>query len=129
MAASYLETKGKIVSFYTDNHSLLQAVVKIGPKSGQHLVKALEEISSVAQCKLTLRWILSHRKVDRNEKANELAKQAAEGKSSRTRYLLPKIRKPTPVSASATNESHHKILLTNETNGGQTHLGKPELKK
>jgi ribonuclease HI len=112
MAASYPETRGKTVLLYTDNQSLLKAIIKIGSKSGQHLVKALEEMASAVHCKLTLRWISGHSKVDGNEKADELAKQAAEGKSSTTRYLPLKLRRPTPVSASATKENHHKTLLS-----------------
>jgi ribonuclease HI len=105
------EARGKVVSLYTDNQSLLQVIAKIGSKSGQHLVKALDEMVNATHCKLTLRWISGHSEVVGNEKADELAKQAAERKSSRARDLPPKLREPTPVSASAMKESHHKALM------------------
>jgi ribonuclease HI len=97
LAESSPESRGKTVSLYTDNQSLLQAVVKIGSKSGQHLVKAIKDSANNAKCKLTLKWISGHSKVDGNEKADELAKQAADHKSSRIEHLPPKMRKTMPV--------------------------------
>jgi len=109
LAESSPETRGKTVLLYTDNQSLLQAVTKIGSKSGQHLVKALEDLANNAKCKLTFNWISGHRKVEGNEKVDKLAKQAADHKSSRIKHLPPKLRKT--ISVSALKEKYHKSLL------------------
>jgi hypothetical protein len=75
------------------------------------LVKALEDLVNNARCKLTLNWISGHSKVDGNEKADELAKQAADHKSSRVEHLPRKLRKTMPTSALALKERYHKSLL------------------
>jgi ribonuclease HI len=60
---------------------------------------------------LQLHWIPSHSDFEPNERADEEAKLASQGKSSDAK-LLPKIlRKPLPVSMSAARQSSDKLLL------------------
>jgi len=99
------------VSLYTDNSSLIKAVKKAISTSGQHLVKKLRESANNLCCKLTIMWISGHSEVMGNEKADELAKQATEHRSSRLATLPPDIRRGIPVSISAAKEELHKQLL------------------
>ena len=99
------------VSLYTDNSSLVKAVKKDKSTSGQHLVKQLREAANNIRCKLTIIWISGHSEVIGNEKADGLAKQATERKSSRMSSLPPSIRKGVPSSISAEKENFHKHLL------------------
>lgn len=96
---------GKKVSLYIDNQSILSSLKSTKATSGQHLMRHLNLLANDLVCKLELRWISSHSKVKGNEKADELAKEAANGSSSE-RIRLPYIlRSPLPVSASATKQA------------------------
>jgi hypothetical protein len=61
-------------------------------------------------CNLGVHWISSHSKVRGNEKVDELAKEAANGRAS-TRINLPHIlRNRLPTSASATKQAFHSVM-------------------
>lgn len=60
---------------------------------------------------MTIRWILSHSKIKGNEKADELARKAADHKSSRITDLPPYLRKSLPINASAEKQAFHEELL------------------
>jgi hypothetical protein len=70
--------------------------------SGQYLINATTTAANGLPCKLTIQWISSHSEVRGNEAADRLAKEAAQGQSSRQIDLLHIFRSPLPVSASAT---------------------------
>jgi len=90
---------------------LIKAVKKAKSTSGQHLVKKLRESANNLRCKLTIMWISGHSEVMGNEKADELAKQATEHRSSRLATLPPDIRRGIPISISAAKEELHQQLL------------------
>jgi len=64
---------------------------------------AMDELA----CYLSIYWISSHSKVKGNEKVDELAKEAAEGRSSARARLPHILRSPLPVSTSAIKQSFH----------------------
>jgi ribonuclease HI len=105
------ETHGKMVSFYTDNQSLIRSLHRPKATSGQHLVKNLIDAAKEVNGRLKIRWISGHSNVPGNKKADELAGKAAEGNSSRQRDLLAKLQVPIPSSASAVKQSYHEHLL------------------
>jgi hypothetical protein len=79
---------------------------------GQYLLHSLRTAANRTGCRLTIRWISSHSKVGRNEEADRLAKDAADGRSS-TRNDLPHIlRSLLPTSASATKQAFDGKLKT-----------------
>ncbi|KAF8954627.1 hypothetical protein BDZ97DRAFT_1598392, partial [Flammula alnicola] len=57
-------------------------------------------------CKMELRWISAHSEVEGNEKADELAKEAAQGESSPIEDLPSILRKTLPASASAEKQAY-----------------------
>ncbi|KAF8960576.1 hypothetical protein BDZ97DRAFT_1638098, partial [Flammula alnicola] len=63
-------------------------------------------------CKMELRWISGHSEVEGNEKADELAKEAAQGKSSPLEELPLLLRKTLPVSASAEKQAYVSEIKT-----------------
>jgi hypothetical protein len=71
----------------------------LGP--GQHLLQHFNLLAIDLACNLSIHWISSHSKVKGNEKVDELAKDAAAGKSSRAIDLPPILKRPLPTSASA----------------------------
>lgn len=104
------ETTGKKASLYIDNQSIIAAMTNPKAKSGQYLIKHLNLLANALACHLGLHWISSHSKVKGNEKADELAKEAANGTSS-ARINLPHIlRNPLPTSASAMKQEYHSKL-------------------
>jgi ribonuclease HI len=107
-----IETVGKIVSLYIDNQSVISAISKPKANPGQYLVHHARLLANRAACKLGIHWISSHSKVRGNEKVDELAKEAADGKSS-ARVSLPHIlRDALPISASAAKQEHLSKLKT-----------------
>ena len=103
---SCIGTAGKRVSLYIDNQSVIAAVSNPKAKSGQHLTMMLNRLANESACYLELRWISSHSKVKGNEKVDELAKDAANGRSSAGTSLPQALREPVLVSASATKQDH-----------------------
>ena len=101
------ETTGKKVSLYIDNQSILASMANPKAASRQYLIKHLNLLANDLACNLGIHWISSHSKVKGNEKVDELAKEAANGKSS-ARINLPHILRSTlPASASATKQEFH----------------------
>jgi ribonuclease HI len=105
------ETSGKTVSLYTDNQSLIHSMHRPRATSGQHLVKNLISEAKKVNARLQIKWISGHSNVPGNEKADELAGEAAGGRSSRQEDLPPKLRFQIPMSASATKQEYHSSLL------------------
>ena len=105
------ETLGKMVSLYTDNQSLIHSLHRPKATSGQHLVKNLISEVKEVNARLRIRWISGHSNVPGNKKADELAGEAADGRSSRKEDLPPKLWLPIPTSASATKQDYHSTLM------------------
>ena len=105
------EISRKTVSFYIDNQSLIHSLHRPKATSGQHLVKNLLSEAKKVNARLRIRWISGHTNVPGNEKADELAGEAAEGRSSRQEDLPPKLRFQIPISASATKQDYHSTLM------------------
>lgn len=106
------ETAGKRVSLYIDNQAVIASISNPKATSGQHLVCHLILLANSLACSLGIHWISSHSKVRGNERVDELAKEAASGRSS-ARVKLPLIlRNPIPTSASATKQAYHSKMKT-----------------
>jgi ribonuclease HI len=105
-------TVGKRVSIYIDNQSVLTSAEEPKATAGQHLIKTLVSMANGLGARLTLRWISSHSGVKGNERVDELAKEAAEGKASRRTELPPQIRRGIPTSASAAKQDNLERLKT-----------------
>jgi ribonuclease HI len=105
-------TVGKKVSLYIDNQSVIASISNPKATSGQHLVRHLILLANSLACFLSIHWISSHSKVRGNEKVDELAKEAASGRSSAMVKLPHILRAPLPASASATKQAYHKRLKT-----------------
>ena len=91
-----------------DNQAALTAIKLELNKSGQHLavillkaVKNLFESKGNNRFSLTLRWSASHVGSGGSEDADELAKSAADGKSSEKKVLPPYLRRALGYSRSA----------------------------
>lgn len=100
-----------------DNQAAIRSTSSIKPKSGHHLVdlftKKLKGARRVnTNLNLTIRWIAGHMEVKGNERADELAKEAAEGQCSNDRKLPPELRagKSLPISKSAVKTTFKKDL-------------------
>ena len=104
------ETIGKTVSLYIDNQATIMALAGAKTTSRQHLISSTSIAANELPCKLTVRWISSHSKVRGNEAADKLAKEAAQGRSSRRVDLPHLFRSPVPVSASATKQAFNAKL-------------------
>jgi ribonuclease HI len=104
------ETIGKRVSLYIDNQSVISSISNPKATSGQHLVRHLIALANGLACNLGIRWISSHSKVRGNEKVDELAKDAADGRSSARINLPHLLRNPILTSASATKQAYHRTL-------------------
>ena len=104
------ETVGKKVTLYTDNQSVIAAILSIKATSGQHLINSLRLAINTTGCNLTIRWISSHSKVKGNEAVDKIAKKAAEGRSSATATLPHILRRPLPKSTSAIKQEFERTL-------------------
>ena len=104
------ETVGKKVTLYIDNQSVVNSFVNPKATSGQYLARHLNFVANELTCYLDIRWISSHSKVRGNEKADELAKEAANGWSDSRVNLPPMLRNPLPTSASMTKQVYHNGL-------------------
>jgi ribonuclease HI len=104
------ETIGKKVSLYIDNQSVISALSTPKSTSGQHLLNSLRLSVNDVGCELSIRWISSHSKVKGNEDVDNLAKVAAEGRSSASASLPHLFRTPLPSSASAIKQDFNTKL-------------------
>ena len=104
------ETIGKTVTLYIDNQAIIMALSGSKTKSGQYLINATSTAANSLPSKLSIRWISSHSEVRGNEAADKLAKEAAQGRSSRQVDLPHLLRSPLPVSASATKQHFNNKL-------------------
>ena len=90
-----------------DNQSVLASLTNAKATSGQHLTNHLILLANQTACSLGIHWISNHSKVKGNEKADELAKEAANGLSSARANLPNILRTPLPDGASATKQNYH----------------------
>ena len=97
-------TTGKRVTIYIDNQAVIMALINPTANPGQHLIRYFNLIADEIGAKIEIRWISSHSLVKGNEKVDKLAKDAALGRSSRRAELPYILKKPLPVSASATKQ-------------------------
>jgi len=102
--------RGKRVTMYTDSQAFLQGLDRRKGKPAQHLVQTFLEAANNLSCRLRLRWISAHSEVPGNEKADEEAKEAANGNSSPSDSLPPYLRTPLPRSAAAEKQAYHAEL-------------------
>ena len=106
------ETIGKNVSLCTDNQSIIDAISNPKSTSGQYLVNSLRKSANATECNLYICWMLSHSKVKGNEVVDQLAKEAAAGRSS-PRAKLPHILQTTlQTSALALKQDYTLTLKT-----------------
>ena len=104
------ETIGKKVTLYTDNQSVIAAILSTKATPGQYLIDALRLAIKTTRCNLTIRWISGHSKVKGNEAVDKIAKDAADGRSSTMATLPHILRRPLPKSASAIKQGFEKTL-------------------
>ena len=107
---NHQETIGKRVSLFIDNQAVIMALSNPKATSGQYLARKLNHATNELNCYLKVKWISSHSKVWGNEKVDELAKNAAEGRSDRRNRLPQLLREDLPISASATKQEYHNVL-------------------
>ena len=100
-----------------DNQAALVAIRMEMTKSGQHLaanilqlVKQLHKSKGSNRFRLTFRWSAGHVGIEGNEDADELAKEAADGKSSDKGDLPPCLRKKIGFSVSAMRQAKNDRL-------------------
>jgi hypothetical protein len=98
------------VSLYIDNQSVISALSTPKSTSGQYLLNFLRLSANDIGCELTIRWISSHSKVKGNEDVDNLAKVAAEGRSSASVSLPHIFRASLPSSASAIKQDFNAKL-------------------
>ena len=110
LLSDHPDTIGKAATLYIDNQSIIASLKTPKVSPGQHLVRHLLLSVNALACNLKIWWISSHSKVKGNEKVDELAKEAAEGRSSEVARLLHILRTPLPISASATKQAYLKRL-------------------
>lgn len=104
------DTIGKAVSVFSDSQALLRAIASPRPASGQYLIQDLRNKASNAPAKIRFNWISAHSKVRGNEKADVLAKEAAEGRANGRQDLPPLLRNPLPISASSLKQEFHSTM-------------------
>ena len=78
--------------------------------SGRYLIEAFLSAADDLTGPLRLNWISGHSDVEGNERADELAKLAAQGQSSPTPELPPILRRPLPHSATVEKQAYAKEL-------------------
>ena len=93
---------GKRVSLYTDNQSIIDALLPHKATPGQYLINTLRIAVNALRCRLE---ISGHSKVKGNEAVDQLAKGATAGHSSALVNLPHILRTPLPISASAIKQS------------------------
>jgi ribonuclease HI len=106
------ETRGKKVTLYIDNQSIITALTSIKSTSGQYLLHELRQAANSSSSKLSIRWISSHSNVKGNEDVDKMAKDAAAGRSSAMSSLPHILRHPLPTSTSALKQDFKDRLKT-----------------
>ena len=96
-------TVSKRASLYINNQAVLASLCNPKVVSSQYLVRHLRLLANGLACN---HWISRHSKVRGNEKVNLLAKEAAEGTSSKRACLPHILRDLLPSSASATKQAY-----------------------
>jgi hypothetical protein len=104
---------GKNVSLYIDNQAVILAVKNPKATPGQYLTRQFILQANALGCNLGIHWISSHSKVKGNEKVDDLAKVAANGRSSARARLPHTFRRELPTSASAIKQEYHEVLKAN----------------
>jgi ribonuclease HI len=109
------EGEVKAVMIGVDNQAAIMAVTKHEPAPGHHLIDTfLDTLDKARQEKgdfeCTIHWTPGHHGVMQNEKADEKAKEAAQGDTS-AKHLIPKaLRGAIPWSKSAIQQKFHRKL-------------------
>ena len=107
-------------SIFVDNQAAILAGERPTSKPGHYLstkfreiVQELHERRNLSKNDISLRWIVGHRNIKGNEKADEEAKRAALDKNSASQEdQLPAILKgKLPISTSALKQKHKEDLL------------------
>jgi ribonuclease HI/exonuclease III len=98
------ETSRKRVSIYTDNQAF--AIVANRPKatSGQYLLQDFASKANNSNARIEVKWISSHSGVLGNERADKMAKEAAEGRANGRADLPHILRRTLPINASASKQ-------------------------
>jgi hypothetical protein len=93
----------------------IQATTLYKPGPGHYLIDRFRELMDEVRdtqgeftCKIA--WTPGHCGIDGNEKADTLAKKAAQGQSSHRRHLPKTLRKPLPASKSALKQHYRSKL-------------------
>lgn len=98
------DTQRKTVSIYVDCQAFIKASTHPRASSTQHLLQNFASRASNSLAKISVAWISGHSNVPGNEKADKLAKEAAEGRASRRADLPHILSKPLPVNSSASKQ-------------------------
>ncbi|PPQ84290.1 hypothetical protein CVT25_013229 [Psilocybe cyanescens] len=98
------------ITVYIDNQALLKALRFPKAKSGQWLVEGIVASARDIPGQINMVWISGHTDVGGNEAADEAAKSAASGTSSRRDELPPNLRRDFPTSASAERQAYNEEL-------------------
>jgi ribonuclease HI len=99
-------TNFKTVSIFSDNQAFVESSRRPRAASGQYLIQNFADSINGARAKVKLNWISGHSNVAGNERADRLAKEAADGRASKTTDLPPILRNVLPINASAKNQYH-----------------------
>jgi ribonuclease HI len=94
------------VIIYTDNQALIRSLPKCTSGPGHYLTNTLRTAINTSSKSLQINWISGHSKVQGNERADELAKLAAQGQSSPATDLPPLLRHRLPLSAAAEKQAY-----------------------
>jgi len=94
------------VSIYSDNQAFIRSSTRRATGPGRYLVDAFRSATDNIKGPLKVNWISAHSEVQGNERADALAKQAAQGQSSNAADLPPLLCHPLPFSASAEKQAY-----------------------
>lgn len=103
----YSQEDHETASIYVDNQSVIKMATDLTPGPAQHIREAMLDIAEelrnqgTERNRFTLKWISAHSEVDRNERVDKEAKEAAAGKSSHFTRLPEKLFLALPISVSS----------------------------